>query len=57
MLRDVPDAIHVVVLIYFHLIRLYCATKPDTSNRQKNDFGLTCDVIDDPKINNASFHR
>ena len=35
ILRSVPAPIHVVTLTYFHLIQLWCATKPDTPNRQR----------------------
>ena len=34
ILRSVPDKIDVVVLTYFHFIRLLCAAKPDTPNCQ-----------------------
>ena len=33
IIRSVPDTIHVVVLTYFNLVQLQCATKPDTPNR------------------------
>ena len=55
ILRSVPDTIHVVVLTYFHFIRLWCATKPDTPNRQTFWLCLTCDVISEPEVNNIRF--
>ena len=50
ILWSIPDSIHVVVLAYFHLIRLWCATKLDTPNRQT--FILRPDLlrIADPKV-------
>ena len=42
ILRSVPDTIHGVVLTYFNIIRLWCATKPDTPNHPT--FWLWSDV-------------
>ena len=33
VLRCIPDKTYASLLIYFHLIRLHCATKPDMSRR------------------------
>ena len=44
---------HVVVLTYFHLIRLWRATRPDSQIVKRFGFDLTCDDIGDPEVNNA----